>query len=790
MTRITDTLVLPPDVDLTPVTALSATVRSAIGASDSDWAVTRPGSRTPSRVIDADLADLLALFREGSTIAEAVADYAYVHDADAAEVLTAALPSLEAFIASHWLVRAGEPRSAAIRQTLAIGSDVDGLEVIDCRRVVEDSELYLARDGEGREWAVKLMPDEPRARRLIAREAAVLRHVGGRPAPAVRSEGIHEGRPYLALEWIDGVGSHVRANELLEAGAEPGALLELCIEIVRAYAELHERGVLHGDVHPGNVLVAADGSVGVVDFGLGTAVDSGASHHGGVAYYFDPQHAAAELGRGDGGPLTPAAEQYSVAALVYFLLTGRHHYDFSAERMTALEQIADDDPLDLADRGVAEPVAAVVMRGLGRFPEDRHASMRAFADELERAARHPSSQRAPVPRRDPSDGDEYVARQLDWVRAGGPGAVANAPGPHGSIMFGSAGIALGLLRMAGARDDPGLLGDAVDWTDAALAALDRPDSFADVTLDIDEGNVGEISPFHTASGVHLVAALVGQSTGDVTAVRSGLEGFLQATDRAADNLDLTIGRSSVVLGCLQLMEACDRLPAEYRLPDAGDRLRERGAAVLTEVWARLDGDHPGRANTAVPYLGISHGWAGLAYADLLWSATTGVAPSDAALDVLERLSALAELSDGRARWPITTRDRGREHNYMTSWCNGAPGFVFLWDTAFEQSGDARFADLAEAAARETMAARDHVGSLCCGYAGRSYALARHWRATGRTEWLDRAGHLAELARQTPSSGLAHSLYKGEWGAAVLTAELGRPEQARLPLFELDVGSTA
>jgi serine/threonine-protein kinase len=115
--------------------------------------------------------------------------------------------------------------------------------------------------------------------------------------------------------------------------------------------------------------------------------------------------------------------------------------------------------------------------------------------------------------------------------------------------------------------------------------------------------------------------------------------------------------------------------------------------------------------------------------------------------------------------------------------------VFLWDTAFEQSGDARFADLAEAAARETMAARDHVGSLCCGYAGRSYALARHWRATGRTEWLDRAGHLAELARQTPSSGLTHSLYKGEWGAAVLTAELGRPEQARLPLFELDVSST-
>ncbi len=784
MTRITDTLVLPPDVDLTPVTALPATVRAAIDADDSDWAVTRPRSRTPSRVVDADLADLLARFRDGATIAQAIAMYSYVHDVDADEVLAAALPALESFITSHWLVPEGEPRSGAIGQTLAIGADVGGLEVLDCRRVVEDSELYLVRDAEDRRWALKLLPDEARSRVQLAREAAALRQADGAGVPAVRAEGVHEGRPYLVIEWCEGVGSHVRATELAE-DADPAALVDLCVSIARVYAELHERGVLHGDVHPGNVLVAADGSVRLVDFGLAATGEPHAAHRGGVAYYFDPQHAGAELGRSDSGALTADAEQYSVAALVYFLLSGRHHYEFSAERVAALQQIADDPPLDLAVRGVAAPVAAVVMRGLSSSPDARFPSMRAFAEALAVAGRHPFAPRVVSHGEAAEDGDDYVARQWGWLRAGGPEAIKDAPGPHGSIMFGAAGVAYGLLRMAGARDDPDLLGAAVDWTDAALAALAHPASFADAQLHIDEGNVGEISPFHTASGVHLVEALVGQANGDVARTRSGLEGFLRDADHPSDNVDLTIGRFSVALGCLQLLEVCDRLPVEYRLPDAAARLRERGSAAISESWTRLRGDHPGRTGSALPYLGISHGWAGLAYADLLWSATTGDPPSDAALEVLERLAGIADVSDGRARWPIATRDRGREHNYMTSWCNGAPGYVFLWDAAFEQLGDRRFADLAEAAARETMGARDHIGSLCCGYGGRAYAMARHWRATGASEWLSRARQLAELSRAAPSSGLPHSLFKGEWGTAVLTADLARPEEARMPLFELD-----
>ncbi len=436
MTRITDTLVLPPDVDLTPVTALSPTVRAAIGAADSDWAVTRPGSRTPSRVIDADLADLLELFRDGSTIADAVANYSFARSADAADVLAAALPSLEAFISSHWLVRAGEPRSAAIGQTLAIGTDVDGLEVLDCRRVVEDSELYLARDAE---WAP--LGAEAAARRASLPPSA---RAGGRcAAPGRRRPGSCRSlrgdsrrspvpRHRMARRRRKSCACH-RASGARRRAGRP------CRPLRRrraAYAELHERGVLHGDVHPGNVLVAADGSVGLVDFGLACSIDSGAAHHGGVAYYFDPQHAGRPSSGGMGvvrsapsPSSTPSSRRWCTSSSPGAITTT------SGGRIAALQQIANNTLSNWRPRCL-RTCRGGGDAGLSHSPNDRHASMRAFADALARSARHPAAQRVPRPRSEPPNGDEFVARQLDWLRAGGPDAVENAPGPHGSIMSG------------------------------------------------------------------------------------------------------------------------------------------------------------------------------------------------------------------------------------------------------------------------------------------------------------------------------------------------------------------
>ncbi|HWN40970.1 MAG TPA: lanthionine synthetase LanC family protein, partial [Thermoanaerobaculia bacterium] len=75
-------------------------------------------------------------------------------------------------------------------------------------------------------------------------------------------------------------------------------------------------------------------------------------------------------------------------------------------------------------------------------------------------------------------------------------------------------------------------------------------------------------------------------------------------------------------------------------------------------------------------------------------------------------------------------------------------------------------------------------NLCCGLAGRAYALLDFWRHTREQIWLERARDLAEAAavEVVRSSEAADSLYKGEPGVAALIADLAKPEMAAQPFF--------
>jgi serine/threonine-protein kinase len=120
---------------------------------------------------------------------------------------------------------------------------------------------------------------------------------------------------------------------------------------------------------------------------------------------------------------------------------------------------------------------------------------------------------------------------------------------------------------------------------------------------------------------------------------------------------------------------------------------------------------------------------------------------------------------------------------MPGWCNGSAGMVFLWTLAAERLGDPAFRALAEGAAWNTWEAADGNANLCCGLAGRAYALVRMWQTGGEAEWLDRARVLAgRAAVEIAKSEAPDSLYKGEAGVAALIADLARPESAALPFF--------
>jgi serine/threonine-protein kinase len=158
--------------------------------------------------------------------------------------------------------------------------------------------------------------------------------------------------------------------------------------------------------------------------------------------------------------------------------------------------------------------------------------------------------------------------------------------------------------------------------------------------------------------------------------------------------------------------------------------------------------------------------------------------------VLVRLAELDELADGdtrELRVPVAAPGHGLARGTVASmdgWCHGQAGHVFLRILASCVTGSTRELDTAARLGEAAFSGSEEFGNLCCGLAGRAYAMLALHRATDERQWLERARTLA--VRAAAGSALdrwPNSLYKGRVGLAVLAAELERPELAAMPIFE-------
>jgi serine/threonine-protein kinase len=567
-------------------------------------------------------------------------------------------------------------------------------------------------------------------------------------------------------------------------------LLRLVTRVAGAYARLHARGVLHGDVHPRNVLVQRDGTVRLIDFGWAwrpVAGDGGgrdAGGRGGVPFFYEPELARAYRLGEPPPPPTPAGEQYAVAVLLYLLVTGAYPRDYPLGRDEMLAEITDLPPLDFRQRGVAPwpALEGALARALAKDPVARHPSLLALAAALEEADEEPAATPA-VGRRPRGSTGDPLASVLDACLAaadlGGEWLAAERlAAPSASVNYGAAGVALALLGVAQARRDGHPLALAQVWLERARRDVGTESGFYNDEIEIRRDTVGEASPFHGEAGIHAVAALLARARGDLAGHGEAVDAFLAASERPVNGLDLTLGRSACLLGAALLLDATPEA-----LGDEVAALRAFGDRHLAAIWEALDRE-PAIPRAAIDYLGIAHGWAGLLYASLTWCAVSGAAPPPSTEGRAAELAALA-VPEGRGlTWPWTLSGEGRQST-MPGWCNGSCGYVFLWTLLHRASGDPRYLDLAVGAAWDAWDAPDLALSLCCGLAGRAYALLDLHRATGDAVWLERARALAARgARQ----GVAqmdgpHALYKGALGLALLAADVERPETARMPLFE-------
>lgn len=804
---LTAPFVLPGGTIFVAVSDLPQELQQKVGAEPGDFAVSRANSRTLSKILNSEAAGLMRQFEKPRTIAQAVARYSRDQKKNPERLLEDAFPMLESMIASGLLVSADSEQSNEVKPSLTAEERVDNWTVLGCIQTLEDTEVYQVRGKNGEMAALKIARDgcASKTTPLFDNEVAILTSLDGAVTPRFLSRCDWNGRPYIAVEWCPGFDAQSAFQNLRSAQGSHSRpeLLRFCEAILGAYAHLHKQGVIHGDVHPRNVLIEPAGSVKLIDFGLArresTSSGQAPMHRGGVGFFFEPEFARALLEGRQPPNSSIRGEQFAVAAMLYVFLTGSNYAEFSLERGGMLRQIAEEKARSFSSIGV-EPwheVEAILQRALLKNPEERFPTMNEMLSEWRKLR---------VPARNSQMASEKLSllekmpdRLIERLGLSGPllnGARLSPPSV--SVNFGAAGIAYAIYRLAGARDDGELLALAELWIRKSLRELHDSGAFYNKELDITKDTVGTTSLFHSAAGVHAVRGLIAAAQGDTLKHAGAVEDFIAASSLETSKLDLTLGKAGTLLGCSFLLQAANLRPKSAYADHPGTaNLREFGNTLLQQLWRILDGYGVIRESRELSNLGIAHGWAGVLYATLCWAASAREPLPKNLPERLEQLAACAEALGKGLRWKWDlAMPQSAGSGWMPGWCNGSAGHVMLWAQAYGQIQDPRFLAWAEGAGWTAWETPSPVANLCCGFAGQAYAMLCLYRLTRDGCWLERARELTNRAGpmvlstrvKSAFEELAlrpESLYKGELGVSVLAADLIRPDHSSMPLFELE-----
>lgn len=245
-------------------------------------------------------------------------------------------------------------------------------------------EAFRADDDYRKRVALKTVARERGQAELLRRfrhERRILARLDHRNIAALLDGGVTpDGLPYFAMEFVDGapIDAYCRSHQL---GVR--ARLPLMRQVCDAVQFAHQNLVVHRDLKPSNILVAGDGTVKLLDFGIAKLLEEDPGQSDlteGEAHPFTPGYASPEQLRGD--PITTASDIHALGLVLYLVLTDRHAFrDSDTPASEVRRRILEAAP---PPTGLGAELDAIVATALRKEPGRRYASASQLAEDLQR----------------------------------------------------------------------------------------------------------------------------------------------------------------------------------------------------------------------------------------------------------------------------------------------------------------------------------------------------------------------------------------------------------------------
>jgi eukaryotic-like serine/threonine-protein kinase len=278
--------------------------------------------------------------------------------------------------------------------------------------------VWLGRRSDGRfdgQVAIKLLNLallDPVGQERFRREGTLLARLSHPNIARLLDAGVSaSGQPYLVLEYVEGQRIDVFADEHRLTVTER---VRLIVDVLAAVGHAHANLIVHRDLKPSNIIVSAEGTAKLLDFGIAKLLPAESSEELNTltreGRALTPDFAAPEQLRG--GPIVVATDVYSTGVLLYLLLTGRRPYELAGRTAVDIERIVcdstpvrpsanfdsaatpTDDQISRAfvrggtparlRRRLRGDLDTIVMKALRKEPERRYATVAALQDDLQR----------------------------------------------------------------------------------------------------------------------------------------------------------------------------------------------------------------------------------------------------------------------------------------------------------------------------------------------------------------------------------------------------------------------